>query len=109
VRRAATQKKGRKKQKPLPLFSHPPLSCLSQSDEIVFRFPSLPSADPTTTTIRNRPPKKRQDDEKGANGDIVFNGFVHLPEELGECCDALDGVRESWAGPAPIPVGGLPP
>ena len=94
-----------------PFPSLPPPSCLSQSDENVRRFPSLPSADPTTTptttTIKEPTTNKKQDDGKGQTAIMVF---VHnLPEELGECCDALDGVRESWAGPAPMPVGGLPP
>ena len=112
-RRAATNNKiikKRKKEKETfaPFPSLPPPSCLSQSDENVRRFPSLPSADPTTTTTIKEPTtNKKQDDGKGQTAIMVF---VHnLPEELGECCDALDGVRESWAGPAPMPVGGLPP
>lgn len=36
-----------------------------------------------------------------------------VPDELGECCEPLDGVRDSWAalagGSPPGPVGGLPP
>lgn len=38
----------------------------------------------------------------------MLKKIENLPDELGECWDPLDGVRESWAAPGGNPVGGLP-